>query len=258
MRAAHRDGSSKGVFRSKISSGADDNRGSAPEANDDGVPAGLRSVSNVQILRMKELSRAAGVTGTGQPCFGVLDFPDMKEGRTHPAEDELARMVQLGIAPFIVVRTDAEPQQVLSVMETAWNMPRPGALFSIAGGVSSAPHAGPCRVRPPAMPRLTPPPPLRRSQGAHGAGAGSHAGPGAGGLRHERVGGDGRRRRGRLAPARHRAAQVRLPQPVHRRGAVGRAAGGPARPEAATPAAASPLCVRRRSRPHPFAVHISC
>ena len=32
---------------------------------------------------------------------------------------------------------------------------------------------------------------------------------------------------------RHRAAQVRLPQPVHRRGAVGRAAGRAARPEVA-------------------------
>ena len=65
----------------------------------------------------------------------MLDFPDMKAARNHPAEDERARMVQLGHAPFIVVNVAADPQEVLGVMETSWGLPRPGALFSIAGGV---------------------------------------------------------------------------------------------------------------------------
>ena len=99
------------------------------------VPAGLH-VCPVDIMRMQELSSATGANGN-EPCYGVLDFPDMKAARNHPAEDDRERMVQLGHAPFIVVNVAADPQQVLDVMEQSWNMPRPGALFSIAGGVSN-------------------------------------------------------------------------------------------------------------------------
>ena len=63
------------------------------DANDREVPEGLRNISSMQMLRIRELSRAAGVDGVDQPCFGVLDFPDMKYKLTHPAEDELARIM---------------------------------------------------------------------------------------------------------------------------------------------------------------------
>ena len=47
----------------------------------DKVPAGLR---NVDHDRMQELSSATGTNGN-EPCYGVLDFPDMKAARNHPA-----------------------------------------------------------------------------------------------------------------------------------------------------------------------------
>ena len=59
------------------------------------VPKALRGTSTIDKSRIIELSRASGAKDGGNaPCYGVLDFPDMKAARAHPAEDELSRMVR--------------------------------------------------------------------------------------------------------------------------------------------------------------------
>ena len=63
--------------RSKFASG----KAVIDEELADKVPAGLR---NVDHDRMQELSSATGTNGN-EPCYGVLDFPDMKAARNHPA-----------------------------------------------------------------------------------------------------------------------------------------------------------------------------
>lgn len=67
---------------------------------------------------------------------GELDFPDVVcklDGEVNESE----RRVQLGLAKFMVVSEDAPARDVLSAMELTWGLDRPGALFSLAGGVTN-------------------------------------------------------------------------------------------------------------------------
>ena len=80
-----------------------------------------------------------------QACYGQVDFAIAKlrsssGSRSSPdtrGKASLAATFHHGeqVARFMVVRESADPQDVLSAMEMAWGMPRPGAFFSIAGGV---------------------------------------------------------------------------------------------------------------------------
>jgi hypothetical protein len=119
---------------------------------------------------------------------GELDFPDVVcklDGEVNEGE----RRVQLGLAKFMAVDEDARARDVLSAMEQTWGLDRPGALFSLAGGVTNLKlHtvlAQVCtrwtRLTPPAPP-FAPPyaPPLRLLCTLC---AGSHAGLRQGGTR---------------------------------------------------------------------------
>ena len=67
---------------------------------------------------------------------GELDFPDVVcklDGEVNVNE----RRVQLGLAKFMAVDENASARDVLSAMEATWGLDRPGALFSLAGGVTN-------------------------------------------------------------------------------------------------------------------------
>ena len=67
---------------------------------------------------------------------GELDFPDVVcklDGEVNENE----RRVQLGLAKFMAVDENASARDVLSAMEATWGLDRPGALFSLAGGVTN-------------------------------------------------------------------------------------------------------------------------
>eukprot|EP00964_Phaeocystis_antarctica_P111125 scaffold75413_cov55-Phaeocystis_antarctica.AAC.1 len=67
---------------------------------------------------------------------GELDFPDVVcklDGEVNEGE----RRVQLGLAKFMAVDENARARDVLSTMEKTWGLDRPGALFSLAGGVTN-------------------------------------------------------------------------------------------------------------------------
>ena len=67
---------------------------------------------------------------------GDLDFPDVVcklDGEVNEGE----RRVQLGLAKFMAVDETARARDVLSAMEKMWGLDRPGALFSLAGGVTN-------------------------------------------------------------------------------------------------------------------------
>ena len=82
-----------------------------------------------------------------EACWGTLGFPVDKPRSYDPnslSYKDLKGHARLGAtfhqtsneaAKFMVVREKADPQDVLSAMEHSWGMARPGAIFSVAGGV---------------------------------------------------------------------------------------------------------------------------
>ena len=128
---------------------------------------------------------------------GDLDFPDVVcklDGEVNEGE----RRVQLGLAKFMAVDEDARARDVLSAMEKTWGLDRPGALFSLAGGVTNLKlHTVLAQVCTRCTRRCTPAPAappactsLRTSSASplRPLCAGSHAGLRQGGTRHTCMG----------------------------------------------------------------------
>ena len=67
-----------------------------------------------------------------QPCFGEIDFPD---GRSSVVEEGVDGKRLLGRAKFAVIPNDASAKEIVKLLELSWGVKRPGALFSVAGGV---------------------------------------------------------------------------------------------------------------------------
>lgn len=146
---------------------------------------------------------------------GELDFPDVVcklDGEVNENE----RRVQLGLAKFMAVDEDASARDVLSAMEATWGLDRPGALFTLAGGVTNlkihtvlAQVCTRCCTPAPAAPAAPPMHLLCTSPASpvrHPC-AGAHAGLRQGDARHACMGDLWRGRRWRHVDDRHRHPQ---------------------------------------------------
>lgn len=142
---------------------------------------------------------------------GELDFPDVVcklDGEVNESE----RRVQLGLAKFMAVDEDASARDVLSAMEATWGLDRPGALFSLAGGVTNLKiHTVLAQVCTHRTRRCTPapaaPPMHLLCTSCAPPCAGAHAGLRQGHARHACMGDLWRGRRWRHVDDRHRHPQ---------------------------------------------------
>lgn len=118
--------SSRSYFRSSLSCCSN----SSSSAN---LKHQHRSASGVSSSEEEEVEEGLKSTAL---IAGELDFPDVVcklDGEVNENE----RRVQLGLAKFMAVDENASARDVLSAMEATWGLDRPGALFSLAGGVTN-------------------------------------------------------------------------------------------------------------------------
>ena len=118
--------SSRSYFRSSLSCCSN----SSSSAN---LKHQHRSASGVSSSSEEEVEEGLKSTAL---IAGELDFPDVVcklDGEVNVNE----RRVQLGLAKFMAVDENASARDVLSAMEATWGLDRPGALFSLAGGVTN-------------------------------------------------------------------------------------------------------------------------
>ena len=96
----------------------------AAEVDEESVlPKKLDDSILYEIRNLTAESRANG----NRPCYGEIEFP---EGRHRNSMKRLE-----GRAKFAVIPKHANARDVLRLLENSWGISRPGALFSVAGGV---------------------------------------------------------------------------------------------------------------------------